>query len=673
MSNIDIILLDNSTNPQEEINIIKPKTYDELQEQLEEEFENLPENYELFILDKNNKEIRISNEDEYKKIEDILFIRELKELKESILEKSLYELNYNKLSESKQEILDQKYNCILCSMIIKKEKPYLCYKCQKIFHTKCLTDWDNECKSQNKDLICPNCRNELPLEDWNKKLDYEDDRMFISNLINKIIEKDNLISSKDKKIKELEDDDKKQKQLIKKYEEYIEKTFKIFQDVLNKLNSVHSLSKLENNIKMDDLIKKFPLNFENLEVEDISNVIIEEINQIENKIIKKEKENNIKNENMDNDIDDGNNKSEESFPNKSKTFIKPNEKNNKKNLVGELFNDKNDDIFGKFSLFNDDNKEINLLNQENNRIKSSNLLRPKNNENNININNNKSEEISINLISENNEDKKEQKEENKEIPMINLKEDNNIKEINIDNNKFFTNKQEINLSLKKSEPEIILSNNEEEYSSNNIPKKQKPLNRKIYSELIRKMYQITEKLKNDINIQESNKATSFDEILNKFLINFEEKIVNLKKCYIDTLVKRHLEKDENKKKEIILKANLPKRRNELKKVFRAMNETINDKLEKENQKYYYILILNILKKYENIEENEIDSALKILRKKKIIKKDKKNNNKNIKNYEKTDKKEANCNICFISILMTVFIPLFLAAYFFYIIFNNNII
>ena len=125
MSNIDIILLDNSTNPQEEINIIKPKTYDELQEQLEEEFENLPENYELFILDKNNKEIRISNEDEYKKIEDILFIRELKELKESILEKSLYELNYNKLSESKQEILDQKYNCILCSMIIKKEKPYL--------------------------------------------------------------------------------------------------------------------------------------------------------------------------------------------------------------------------------------------------------------------------------------------------------------------------------------------------------------------------------------------------------------------------------------------------------------------------------------------------------------------------------------------------------------------
>jgi len=663
MSNMDIILLDNSTNPKEEINIIKPKTYEELQEQLEEEFENLPENYELFILDKNNKEIKISNEDEYKKIEDILFIRELKE---NILEKSLYEINYNKLSESKQEILDQKYNCILCSIIIKKEKPYLCYKCQKIFHEKCLTDWDNECKAQDKELVCPNCRNELPLEEWNKKLDYEDDRMFISNLLNKINEKENIIALKDKKIKELEDDDKKHKKLIKKYEKYIGCTFNIFQNILNKLNSIHSFLKLEDNIKLNDLFKKFPLSLDNLEVEDISKVIIEEINEIENRI--KKNENNIKNENLENKIDNGNNKSEESFPNKSKTFINPHDENNKKNSFV-------DDGFGKFSLLNDDSNEINLLIQENNKIKSSNLLRPKNKDNNNN--DKKEQEISINLICENNEDKNEekiQKEENKEIPKINLKEDNKIKEINIDNNKLFTNKHEINLPLQNSESEIILSDNEEEYSSNNIPKKQKPLNRKIYSELISKMFKITEKLKNDINIPESNKASSYDNILNKFLKNLEEKIVNLKKCYIDTLVKKHLEKDENKKKEIILKANLPKRRNELKKLFREMNETINDKLEKDNQKHYYILILKILKKYENIKDKEINSALNPLKMKKMNKiENKKNNNNKIKNFKKIENKGANCNICIIFILFTIFIPLLLAAFFAYIILNNNII
>ena len=106
---MDIILLDSSTKTKEEINIIKPKTYKKLLKKLEEEFEELPENYELFILDKTNKEIKISKESDFKKIGDILFVREI--IKDN-LDKSLYELNYNKLSESKQEILDDKYNCI---------------------------------------------------------------------------------------------------------------------------------------------------------------------------------------------------------------------------------------------------------------------------------------------------------------------------------------------------------------------------------------------------------------------------------------------------------------------------------------------------------------------------------------------------------------------------------
>ena len=39
---------------------------------------------------------------------------------------------------------------------------------------------------QNRNLVCPNCRDELPIEKWNKKLDYEDDRKFNANLMNEI-------------------------------------------------------------------------------------------------------------------------------------------------------------------------------------------------------------------------------------------------------------------------------------------------------------------------------------------------------------------------------------------------------------------------------------------------------------------------------------------------------
>ena len=83
------------------------------------------------MLDEDNKEIKINNEETFKKVIDILFIREIDK---AMLEQSLFSLNYDKLSESQQDILDQKYNCILCTIIIKNEKPYLCYKCQKIFH-----------------------------------------------------------------------------------------------------------------------------------------------------------------------------------------------------------------------------------------------------------------------------------------------------------------------------------------------------------------------------------------------------------------------------------------------------------------------------------------------------------------------------------------------------------
>ena len=69
-----------------------------------------------------------------------------------------------------------------------------------------------KCKEQNKKLMCPNCRNELPIENWNKKLDHEENRIEKANLINKINEyrlnnnmNNNLNKIKDKQINQLKE------------------------------------------------------------------------------------------------------------------------------------------------------------------------------------------------------------------------------------------------------------------------------------------------------------------------------------------------------------------------------------------------------------------------------------------------------------------------------------
>ena len=135
MSTLTLFLLDESNNIKRDIYLDKPKTYQDLLKNIKEEMNNSQENYDIFILDKNNKEMKINNKDNYKLIEDIIFIRKIYK---DLLEKSLFEINYDKLSESKQNIFDEKFMCIFCSIIIKKENPYLCYKCQNIFHEKCL-------------------------------------------------------------------------------------------------------------------------------------------------------------------------------------------------------------------------------------------------------------------------------------------------------------------------------------------------------------------------------------------------------------------------------------------------------------------------------------------------------------------------------------------------------
>ena len=66
---------------------------------------------------------------------------------------------------------------------------------------------------------------------------------------------------KDKKINELKKSESRHANLINKYENYIEKTIRLFKNILNQINSIHSLLELKNNFKLDNLIKKYPLNF----------------------------------------------------------------------------------------------------------------------------------------------------------------------------------------------------------------------------------------------------------------------------------------------------------------------------------------------------------------------------------------------------------------------------
>ena len=292
MSRIDIFLLDDSNNIKEEISIKKPNTYNELLTILNKKNSNITEKYEFFIFSQNNKEIIIHNEKTFKKLDDIMFIRHIDSISSN---ESILDRNCNLLTQLKLEMLEERYICILCSIFISNENPFLCYKCQKIFHIKCLNEWNEKCKSQNKILFCPNCRNELSIEKWNKKLGHKDNLKENEDLMNKLYEyklRNNMINNlniiKDKKIIELKNIIKKQSKLLHKYEKYIEKSIHIFKNILTKLNSFKSILNLDKDKNLDDFLNIYPMNFDNL-YDNISMIINEELEHISTYIINNNK------------------------------------------------------------------------------------------------------------------------------------------------------------------------------------------------------------------------------------------------------------------------------------------------------------------------------------------------------------------------------------------------
>ena len=314
--NINIKLLNNSNEIIQDLYIIKPKTYQNLLSKLKAKFRYLPKYFITFIR-KNNNEIIIKNNENYNLIRKVLFIREINY---NYSEQSSFEINYNKLSESKKELLDEKYNCSICSMIIKKENPLFCYNCQKIYHEKCLKDWDKIRKLQNKKLECPTCRNILPFEKWNKKLDYEENRKIETQYIKKIntFELNNNIKIiNEKKLKEL-------------------KIFELFKNIINKIKTIESLINLEIDNRLNNIITE--LNKYNDEIKNILNIILEELEKIEY---------NIKNYNNEsiNKLERINiSKKKKQDINKQKQIEDKENKNEYKNEINLIYSTKSDGI-----------------------------------------------------------------------------------------------------------------------------------------------------------------------------------------------------------------------------------------------------------------------------------------------------------------------------------------
>ena len=131
----------------------------------------------------------------------------------------------------------------------------------------------------------------------NKQLKYEESKKDNDDLIKNICEhkfNDKINNKiKDGKIEEeLLLRMKKQKILIKKYERYIEKSMEIFKNILNKINSIHSLLRLKHNNDLNNLLNITPLNFDIL-FNNISKVITEELDEFQNYLINNNKKENI--------------------------------------------------------------------------------------------------------------------------------------------------------------------------------------------------------------------------------------------------------------------------------------------------------------------------------------------------------------------------------------------
>ena len=241
----------------------------------------------------------------------------------------------------------------------------------------------------------------------------------------------NINMIKGKKINELKENEIKQNDLIKKYEEYIEKTIAIFKNLLNKINSINNCLNLEKNNKLNNLINAYSLSLKNLSIDEISNVINEELDKF---IL------HFKNGNDNNNINNG-----EEIIKKNKQAM-----------------EKINDIFGFITTLNNTKINIqNYLNDVEKLIKVKDIEKKKDNE--INNNNSKNNKNNSNKINSVNNNKNNNNNENKNKINEQIKEQPKESKINTTFNK-------INLIyfVKSEGNYIIFGNDFVENNKNNI-------------------------------------------------------------------------------------------------------------------------------------------------------------------------------------------------------------
>jgi hypothetical protein len=158
-----------------------------------------------------------------------------------------------------------------------------------------------------------------------------------------------------------------------------------------------------------------------------------------------------------------------------------------------------------------------------------------------------------------------------------------------------------------------------ESMENKIISKRKPVTRLMYNNLMEKLIHIVTKHKNEIEVSEKNDDTKYTEILNQYIKNLEYEIITLKNTYLYVLIKKHYCNDKVIKRNIIVQGNIPQKRNNVKRCFIELMNYIQNNLEenKETQKYYYILIINILTKYSNISDDDIQMAKNLYKENKL--------------------------------------------------------
>ena len=108
-----------------------------------------------------------------------------------------------------------------------------------------------------------NCKEELPFERWNKKLDYEINIKDIENLMNKMNEYKLKINN--------------QSELLKKYEKNLKSTCIIFEKIIFEISSIHKVLKLDDTEQLNNLKQNTPFNLKNLNLDFISSIILSEL------------------------------------------------------------------------------------------------------------------------------------------------------------------------------------------------------------------------------------------------------------------------------------------------------------------------------------------------------------------------------------------------------------